>query len=422
MQRSRLLLLLSVISLSLCAASADEVLGLRAWTNQKGQSLQASFVKIRTEQKDGKNTAMVTFKKARGREVTFEAKLLSDEHQLELAEWLDNNPHGTAPPTPPYSWPSQYRGKNTPKAEYIKYDDNYKAHLYRTKHFDFFVDAKISDATVSKCVAVFDSIVEAINSLPLAMDTIPHGDKPRFEAILVSTHKKYKDMGGQPNSAGFFSPRRNLTVIPFRSLGIVKKNNNWVFDGKNRDFSVLIHELTHHATSHWIGMPPWFHEGFAEYMSQMPYRSGTFLFTNPGRAVANKVKKANFRPPNYVLNLSYPEWNRSLRYHHYASSMLLVYYFMHVDGSGNGEHFIQWMHAWRSAFLAKRNDEYADLLEEHLLRGRSIDELGKEISAAMMKKGSKIGYSSSRQSPEHLLGLRRPNESRTSSKSSNFPF
>lgn len=384
------------------------------WTNQKNQNITASLVRVFQEKKGDKQVVQVTFKLKSGKKVTFPVHLLSEAHQKELQGWIRKNPTGIAAPVPPYSWPSQYNGNNTPKVKYIKFDQKRKAHLYRTAHFDFYVEEKISNATVSKCVAVFDTIVEAIDALPMEMDTIPKGKRPRFQAILVSSREKYMQMGGIPNSGGFFSPGRNLTVIPFSSLGIVKKGNNWVFDGKRRTFETLLHELTHHATHHWYGMPPWFEEGLAEYMSVMPYQSGRFLFTNPGSAISSSVRKYKktvaayqiypkgvfkMRHPKQLFLTNRGQWNGSmsnsaLSLRNYTSSMILAYFFMHEDGDGDGHHFIQWMHDWRSAVFSRRTNQYEALIEKHLLRGRSYEELEKEIQDAMRRKGLRLDFSS----------------------------
>lgn len=395
------------------SASAE---GLRKWTNTKNQDITASLARITRLKSDKKNSEFrvdVTFKLKTGEKITFNAELLSKPHQNELKNWLKNNPTGIAKPSAPYSWPSKHNGSNTPKVEYVKFDDKRNAHLFQTTHFDFYSDEKLSDATISKCVAVFDSIVEAIDTFPMEMNTIPSEDKPRYQAILVSTQEKYMKMGGIVNSAGFFSPSRNLTVIPLRSLGIVKKGNNWVFDGKKRSFKTLIHELTHHSTSHWWGMPPWFEEGLADYMEAMPYQSGRFLFTNPGAAVSGSIREYKnttvesrilpkgvyqMRHAEILFTMSRKQWNATMAdpvtaTRNYSSSMILMYFFMHEDGKGDGHHLIQWMHGYRAAILSRRNDDLNALFKKHILRDRTYEELEQEIQDAMSKKGTRLEFS-----------------------------
>lgn len=390
-----------------------KVSGLREWTDQKSRSMQASLIRIYNEKQDGKEITKASFKLKNGKKVSIPVSTLSSANQQELRAWVKNNPTGVAPPAPPYKWPSQYNGSNAPKVVYVKFDTTRKAHLYRTKHFDFFIDQDISKSTVSKCVAVFDSIVEAIDSLPMQLDTIPSGNRKRYQALLVSSRDTYMKLGGIPNSGGFFSPRQNLTVIPFTSLGIVKKGNKWVFDGKRRSFDTLLHELTHHSTSHWRGMPPWFEEGFADYMESMPYQSGRFLFTNPGSAISSSIREykkytvANGIIPGGVFKMIHPQklfatnrqnWNGMMKdriasARNYTSSAVLVYYFMHEDGDGDGAHFIQWLHAWRAAVLSRNSSSYNELIKTHLLRDRAYSALEGDIQDAMRKKGLRVSFS-----------------------------
>lgn len=403
----------SIAALLLLSLSTHaKILGLRQWTNNKNRSIQASLIHVFKEKQQGKSTAKVTFKLKSGKKVTIPVSTLCTAHQKELATWIKTNPSGIAPPTPPYKWPSQYNGSNSPKVDYIKFDPKRKAHLYRTKHFDFYIDQNLSKATVSRCVAVFDTIVEALDSLPLQLNTTPNGDRKRFEALLVSSQETYMKMGGLPNSSGVFSPGRNLTIIPFKSLGIVKKGNKFVFDGKRRSFKTLLHELTHHSTSHWLGMPPWFEEGLANYMASMPYQSGRFLFTNPGSAISSAIREykkftiSNGVIPGGVFKMLHPEklftttrtaWNATMKdriasARNYTSSTVLVYYFMHEDGNRDGGHFIQWLHEWRAAVLSGRSSSYDTLIKKYLLRDRSYIELQNDIQAAMRKKGLRITF------------------------------
>lgn len=396
--------------------TSREVEGLRVWTNKEGRNIEASLVRFFFEKEDDKRVPKVTLKLKAGKEVTIPAETLSDDNQNELKTWLKTNPFGMGRPQGPYIWPSYYQGSNSPDIEFIRFDESRKAYLYRTRHFDFYIDKDISKSTVSQCVAVFDTIVEALDSLPLQLDAVPRGDRPRFEALLVATKESYYRNGGIPNSGGVFMPSKNLTMIPFSSLGIVQRGNKWVFDGSKRNFEVLLHELTHHSTSHWRGMPPWFEEGLADYMSVMPYRSGRILFTNPGNAVALSIrdyKKTRLEPYIFpkntyqmldtktLFNLDRRTWNGGMgdplvSSRNYSSSMALMYYFMHEDGDRDGSHLIQWMHAWRAAAATRQFDQYDALVEEHLLRGRSHEELEEDIRSAMTKKGVRINFSGHR--------------------------
>ena len=392
------------------------VQGFRPWTNKEGNQMEASLVRVFNKKEEEQRILQVTFKLKGGKEVTIPVSTLSDTSQEEIKTWLQKHPFGVGRPEGPYMWPSYYQGANSPKVNFVRFDEKRKAYFYRTAHFDFYIDQDISKNTVSQCVAVFDTIVEALDSLPMQLDAIPRGDRPRFEALLVSTKEEYYRNGGMPNSGGVFMPGKNLTMIPFSSLGIVKRGNKWVFDGSKRDFEVLLHELTHHSTSHWRGMPPWFEEGLAEYMSVMPYRSGRILFTNPGNAVALSIRhfkkttlegliypKNTFQMlhPKALFDLDRRTWNGGMRdplvsSRNYSCSMALMYYFMHEDGDGDGGHLIQWMHAWRAAVVTGNAEKYQELVKKHLYRDRSEEELEEDIRSALVKKGVRVDFSGHR--------------------------
>lgn len=408
-----LLALMAAISGGAGAAGGD-VEGLRTWTSSAGKTLKASLVKIVQVDK----VATATMKRETGQSFTLPLTALSEEDREAIAAWLKTNPTGVATPIPPYLWPTKFSGSATPDVVEVGYDEKAGFYLYRTKYFDFQVDEKIGRSTISQCVAVFESIVGALDALPLALDTVPPEGGERYKAVLVSSGAKYAALGGTPNSGGFYAPSRNLTVIPFRSLGIVKKGSSWGFDGKKRSFDTLVHELTHHSMGNrWSSLPVWVIEGIADYMAAMPYRSGQFLYTNVGSSVTGAVREAYkgttwesavmpkgefaMVRPSTLFITSHQEWSKTLAMNaidgsrNYKSSMLLLYYFMQEDADGRGEHFVPWLHAVRAARLSGRGafgDRYRALVDKHLLRGRSNEELEADIAAALKRKGLRVTF------------------------------
>lgn len=283
-------------------------------------------------------------------------------------------------------------------------------HIFSAKHFNLLCNTKLSASTVSKCAAVFDSIVGALDSLPLGLNPIPREGEKRYDALLLSSRSLYQQQGGPANSAGVYIPRRNLTMMPYSSLGIVKKGSNWVFDGSRREFGVLIHELTHQTLiNRWGFLPVWFHEGIAEYMQAMPYRSGQFLFTNPGAGISKHVRDGVGKlwktfPGIHLeslLTIDHRTWNqingtdRQRSWRNYASAEMAVWYFMHKDGDGDGAHFIAWIHDLKTNYRAHRNHwstKKAALTRKHLLRDRSWKELEEQFRKALQEKGLRVVF------------------------------
>jgi len=418
MKRITIPCLTTLLVATLGIARSAEVEGLRTWTSSGGKSLKAALVKVTKVDK----VAKATMKRQSGQEFVVPLSGLSDADQEAIQAWLKTNPTGVAIPIPPFIWPTKYNGSATPKVVEAGYDDEEGYHLYRTKYFDFQVDAKVGKTTISQCVAVFESIVGALDTLPLALDTVPASDKERYKAILVSSRTKYAELGGMPNSGGFFWPSKNLTVIPFRSLGIEKKGNSWGFDGKNRNFDTLVHELTHHSMGRkWSSLPVWVTEGIADYMAAMPYRSGQFLFTNVGKSAAGSVRDSykgttwerSAMPkgvfimvkPSTLFAISHREWSKTLAMNamdgsrYYSSSLLMIYYFMHEDAGGRGEHFVPWLHEIRAARLTERGgvgEKQKAITEKYLMRGRTNEELEKDIAATLQKKGLRVQFGKAR--------------------------
>lgn len=385
--------------------SAENLKEIRNWKNNKGKVIKAKLIRLKKDK--------VTLQTTNGREATIKISVLSQDDQKLLQAWAQKNKNSDNAvreiPSGPFRWKSKFSGDATPDVEYVKYDEKRKAHLYKTKHFDFYIEEKMTNSTVSKCVAVFDNIVDALDEFPIKLNTIPDGSRPRYETILCSSQRRYAELGGPPNSGGFFAPSKNLTVIPFSSMGIVKKGKNFVFDGKNRTFDTLVHELVHHSTSHWRAQPTWIVEGMADYMAAMPYRSGSFNFSNPGGYIASKIRKYSHTPiapkgvlqavkPMRMLTVSRREWNATLfasqleggRY--YASSMVYFYYFARVDDRGDGKQLIQYMHTLENARKAGKKIDQKAMIEKFLLRGRSEQELEAEMKESLKSKGLKINF------------------------------
>lgn len=398
--------LFSIALLSLLVANlagANPVLETRNWTSSEGKKLRATLLRATAK--------TVTLKIAKtGKTIDLPQARLSEGDQKATAAWLKTNPDGIAPPRPPYHWPDRFNGEQHPKVKYVSFDEKKKVHVFQANYFNLLCDTKLSESTVSKCAAVFDSIVGALDSLPLGLNPIPGEGEKRYNAMLFSSRTAYHKNGGPPNSAGVFIPSRGLTMMPYSVLGIVKKGSNWVFDGSRRDFGVLVHELTHQTlVNRWSYLPVWFHEGIAEYMQAMPYRSGQFLFTNPGAGVSKHIRDGVGRiwkefpcvRLESLLTIEHRTWNqingtdRQRSWRNYASAEMAVWFFMHQDGDGNGAHFIDWIHELKSSHRAHRKNwpaKKAELTKKHLLRDRSWEQLEEEFRKALQEKGLRVTF------------------------------
>ena len=73
----------------------------------------------------------------------------------------------------------------------------------------------------------------------------------------------------------------------------------------------------------------------------------------------------------------------------YFTSYLLVYYFMHLDGAGDGQLFVRYLRAVAASMKAKKGGEGVKNLAI-LMDGRSEEELMKQIRSAYVKLGVRL--------------------------------
>ena len=100
-----------------------------------------------------------------------------------------------------------------------------------------------------------------------------------------------------------------------------------------------------------------------------------------------------------LLTIDLRTWNqitgtdRTRSWRNYASAELAIWYFMHVDGSGDGAHFIAWIHEIKTSSRSHKKNWIArkvELTRKHLLRDRSWEELEEEFRKALQGKGLRV--------------------------------
>jgi hypothetical protein len=172
---------------------------------------------------------------------------------------------------------------------------------------------------------------------------------------------------------------------------------------RDRSSKTLPHEITHQLTPdpyYAPGSRGWFTEGIAEYVAVTPYTVGTYNVrmnlkaiseyvtafgknSKGGRNIGDKIHVRSLKQffiQDYATFLSDPQ--RS-----YGISALLVYYFSHFDGDGDGKRL--------KAFLgALREGKTGEAALDVLLDGRSYAELEAEIVEKWKRKGVDFTFGS----------------------------
>ena len=363
----------------------------RSWKSAEGKTFTATLVSF-----DG-TTAV--FKMANGQRAQAAVAKLSAEDRAFLVDWQKRQPVKVSMP--------DVAGVETAnvKAEVVSEDPVKEKFVYRTQHFEFESEGKFNQTLLREVGRNFEATFELVKALPWGIDPKPSGS--HFKARLFKTKEAYHFAGGPPNSGGFYSSRDETFYVPFENIGVKLVGKSYAKDDDFR-YDTMVHELTHQMMHLWLrALPQWVVEGTAEYTSNLPLRTGKFRVSAAKNGLKDyteflKKRAVGGMPEPYPLEqlfgITNEEWGETLARDPgvsrrlYFTSYLLVYYFMHLDGKGDGERFVRYFR--EIGELRKGNprlDEKAALKALNvLLDGRSEAELMKQIRSAYAKLGIRL--------------------------------
>lgn len=312
----------------------------RTWTDQQGRKLDGSLSSIRS------GAVEILLAKDR-RSVTIPRQLLSptDQRYIEIWEEL-----GFGKELP--RWPAELGPllNFTPRVESIQ---GAKGWIYTTPNYHFHCDVELAASLVKEYSLAFEGTFHAIQKLPLRLDPKPLEDK--FNVRLMGSREDYLRTGAPKGSAGVYLVHSREILVPMDSLGVRAVGNRVAVDPKSYDSGTLVHEITHQVMHDWLDvLPVWFVEGFAEYMAAVPCNQGRFYFRDIHQGILQRliekhhVQKnraatvlVDLAPPEQIMSLTHQQWSAALSNEpnaalNYRSAMMLVYFFIHLDGSTNG--------------------------------------------------------------------------------------
>lgn len=253
-----------------------------------------------------------------------------------------------------------------------------KKFVYQTGHFEYQSEGQLGQAVMSDVSRIFEATYTLLSQGPWGVLATP--DNGKFRAELFETQGSYFATGAPRNSGGVYLLQERVFRVPFESLGLKETNRGWTKD-ENYGTRTLVHELTHMLHHDILPLlPMWVAEGMAEYTESIPFRSSTFWVDSihDGVKAYNKGKDTGRPPPLYSLSetmtLTAGEWRTGGRSRGggglvivnydpqqalYHSGLLLVYYFMHLEGDGKGTRFLKFLEAARQDVPAWRVYEQA---------------------------------------------------------------
>jgi hypothetical protein len=341
--RARILLFLLLIpSVGLGQLAVVET--SRAWKSAEGKPFQAALINY-----DG---TTVFFRLQNGRSAQLPATRLCPEDLQYLTDWKKRQPLAFKLP--------DVVGVDAAKLTItvVSEDSEAEKFIYRTPHFEFESQGKFTTTLLRQVARDFEATYELLKALPWNID--PKSTTGDFyRARLLKDQASYLAAGGVQNSAGIYLSKSATFLVPFESFGVKTVGTSYT---KSEDFdsSTLVHELTHQLMHSWLDiLPQWMTEGTAEYTSNLPLRTGRFHVASAKSGLKDYMSNLKQRygkdvpdpyPLEKLLTISSSEWlntltedpNSSSRL--YYTSYLLVYYFMHLDGEGDGQRIGRYFH------------------------------------------------------------------------------
>ncbi len=364
----------------------------RAWKSVEGQAFSATVV--------GFDGATATFRMANGQRAQAPLARLSVEDQKFLAEWQKKQPIKVVLP--------DVVGVETAnvKAEVVSEDAVSEKFVYRTQHFEFEAQGKFSGTLLREVGRNFEATYELVRALPWGIEPrAPSGQY--FKARLYKSEAAYHASGGPPNSGGYYSGAEETFHVPFENIGVKLVGKSYA---KDEDFrtDTMMHELTHQMMHFWLrALPQWVLEGTAEYTAALPLKNGKFRVSAAKNGLKDyteflKKRVVGGMPEPYPLEKLFRVTNREwaeilagdpgVSRRLYFTSYLLVFYFMHMDGAGDGQRFVRYFREVGEMRKANPRLDAGDAASalNLLLDGRSETELMKQIRSGYARVGIRL--------------------------------
>lgn len=274
--------------------------------------------------------------------------------------------------------------------------------VYRSPHYEFQSDTKLGPDVVREFARVFEVTHMAVCKLPLDFRPAPEPLRGKFTALLFEDEEKYLAAGGMAGSAGCYKRGEKAIFVPLNSLGVkVLDGGRTLLDRGGTANSTLIHEITHQMMNRWLPrLPVWFAEGAAEYMVVPEYLHGRFNFNQLDAQLRRYLQRRGSRDgksyamlkPGELMGLDRERWAQMMANasgevkQNYVSAVLLTFYFYHLDAKGEGA----------TAYLRalEKGELEIDACRDHLVRGRSVETIEKEIGRAFGEIGITITFTS----------------------------
>ena len=379
--RRLLLVLLTAGTLAAPTVSAES----RTWTDVRGRTIDATLVSA-TDQ------AVIVKLAKNGKEFTIALSKLSAKDRTFVEEWRKE---GKNKP-----WPHRMDLAEV-NVETVSEDPGTQKFVYRTKHYEIVSEVPLKDPVRDNLGLLLENTRKYILSMPLILHpALAEEEGRRNEIYLYGTRESYGAAGGVENTRGAMIAVNGSN----RVLLLMRDEERDCLTGSavfrlSRLRRTVIHEIAHQLDSPRRNLrepETWWMEGFANYVGKTPFTkkgfddkglldeivpfvTGDNSKTEDGCRLGEKPAVADLEA-FLVAGRTNPQV-----YNLYGVSLLLVYYFLQVDGDGDRAALTKYLQA-------RRNGESQEAQLSALLNGRTWDKLEAEIAAFWKKKGIDLSF------------------------------
>lgn len=324
----------------------------RVWTDLHGRRLEGSLATIG-------HTSIELVLSGDRRTVTVPRQLLCAEDQRYILIWEKVGLERDSS-----RWPAELGPllNFTPKSEGSSTPGEW---VYSTPNFRFCCDVELAPSLIKEYSLAFEGTFHAVRKLPLGLNPQPSQDK--FIVRLMANRDDYLRAGAPKDSAGVYLIQSREILVPIDSLGVRTVGNRVAIDRKSHDTGTLVHEITHQVMHDWLNvLPVWFVEGFAEYMAAIPFNQGRFSFRDVDAGILKRLLEeqpfasarsgglqVDLAPPDQIMGLTHQQWSAAVANGrnaalNYRSAMMLVYFFIHLDGNQDGSSLAAYLNLARA--------------------------------------------------------------------------
>lgn len=370
-----------------------------SWTLRDGKTIQGNLhmiqnKRVRLNLPLGQSTQIHINDFSKSSQTAIANWARGQEGSLDFASWIKSPDSAFSKP-----WPRTVYGPNSPSVHSIQKDSKLGRYVFESDHYRFISDEKLSTQIVQRFATLFETTYLYNMALPLNVPGRYHGKGHKYIIYLFGRYENYLRSGGPAGSAGVYTPRNKVILVPLMALGVYKTGSKWGYV-KGDENLVLAHEITHQLMD-GILQAAWFIEGSAEYIAQSPYTHAAYhvygskrhIFDSVASKKASNVGKSRQLGPRVIMpklqrfmNLPYAQFARGDRANqNYGMALLLTYYFYHEDAAKNAFN----MKNYVKALQRGKNELEA---QKALLNGRSYETVEKAFGKFCANNGLTVDF------------------------------